>query len=181
MAKTKPRTQDRTVTKVSLYLSLIGTVDFLVIGGLALWAHNFTTNMVQTNLASQKIYFPAKGSPALDPKIYPDLQKYAGHLVDTPSEAKAFADGYIGRHLTHVANGKVYAEVSAESLKDPTNQTLKQQKQALFEGETLRGVLLISGYGFGIIGNIAGIAAIFAFALSGCLLLLALFLIRKIN
>jgi hypothetical protein len=181
MAKTKSRAQDRTVNKVSCYLSLIGAIAFLVIGGLALWAHNFTINMVQTNLASQKIYFPAKGSPALDPKTYPDLQKYAGQLVDTPSEAKAFADGYIGRHLTHVADGKVYAEISAESLKDPTNQTLRQQKQTLFEGETLRGILLISGYGFGTIGNIAGIAAIFAFVLSGGLLLLTLSLKRRFN
>lgn len=157
-----------------MWLSLIVGVLLFVAGALSLWAYSFTSNMVRSELSAQKIYFPEKGSPALDPKVYPDLQKYAGQLVDTPEEAKAYANGYIGRHLSKIAGGKVYAEVSAESNKDPDNQKLKEQKQALFQGETLRGILLTSGYGFGTVGKIAGVVAYIAFISGSLMLVLAL-------
>lgn len=158
-----------------MYLSAIAALLLFAVGGLAFWAHAFTSDMVRTELAAQKIYFPAKGSPALDPAEFPDLQQYAGQLVDTPEEAKAYANGYIGKHLEKVAGGKVYAEVSAEAMKDPDNQKLQKQKQSLFQGETLRGMLLTSGYGFGTVGKIAGIAAYVAFYAGGALALAAVF------
>lgn len=180
MAKQKSKSQDKSVNKVFMYLSTIVAVLVFVIGGLALWAHNFTSNMVQTELAAQKIYFPEAGTPALDPAVYPDLQQYAGQLVDTPEKAKAYANGYIGRHLEKIAGGKVYAEVSAEANKNPDDERLQQQKQSLFQGETLRGVLLTSGYGFGTVGKLAGIAAYILFAAGAGLLLLAAFFRTKI-
>lgn len=171
MKKTKSQTkvQTQVASRVFAYLSVIVAVVLLAVGGLALWAHNFTTDMVRTELSAQKIYFPEKGSVALDPATYPDLQKYAGQLVDTPEEAKAYANGYIGRHLAATANGKVYSEVSTEARKDPTNVKLQEQKATLFQGETLRGILLTSGYGFGTVGQIAGIASVVAFIASGLL------------
>ena len=156
-----------------MYLAALGAVVMLVVAGLAYWAHSFIGDMVRTELAAQKVYFPAEGSKGFDAATYPDLQKYAGQLVDTPEEAKAYANGYIGRHLEKVANGKVYAEVSAEAMKDPDNKVLQGQKQTLFQGETLRGILLTSGYGFGTIGEIAGIAAGIFVALAALLGVLA--------
>lgn len=167
------KSQNQAVNKVFMYLSVVAALLLFTVGGLALWAHNFTGDMVRSELAAQKIYFPEKGSPALDPAVYPDLQQYAGQLVDTPEKAKAYANGYIGRHLSKVADGKVYAEVSAAAMKDPNNQKLEQQKQTLFQGETLRGMLLTSGYGFGTVGKIAGTFAYIAFIAGGALLLLA--------
>ena len=158
-----------------MHLSLVGALFFLVVGGAAFWANNLIGAMVQSELSAQRIYFPEAGNPALDPKTYPDLQKYAGELVDTPEEAKAYANGYIGRHLKSIASGKSYSEVSEESRKDPTNEELQQQKATLFQGETLRSMLLTSGYGFGTMGQVAGIVAWAAFAGSGVLILLALF------
>jgi hypothetical protein len=168
------KTQNQAANKVFMYLSVVAALFSLLIGGLALWAHNFTSDMVKTELAAQKVYFPEKGSPAFDPKTYPDIQQHAGQLVDSPEEAKAYANGYIGRHLHEVAGGKVYAEVSAEARKDPTNQELQQQKQTLFQGETLRGLLLTSGYGFGTVGVIAGVVAYAAFLASLAFALIAL-------
>lgn len=173
MKKQIKRSQSHVVDRVFMILAVVAATTLLAIGGLAWWAHSFTTNMVRTELAAQKIYFPPKGSPALDPKEFPDLQKYAGQLVDTGPEAKAYANGYIGRHIEKVAGGKVYAEVSAEAMKDPTNTKLQQQKATLFQGETLRGMLLADGYAFWTIGSIARIAAIVAFVGSGLMLLLA--------
>ena len=171
MAKSK--SQNQAVNKVFMYLALIAAVVMLVIGGLALWANNFTSTMVKNELAAQKIYFPPAGSPGLDAKTYPDLHKYGGQLVDTPEEAHAYANGFIGEHLKKIAGGKVYAEVSAEGMKDPTNVKLQQQKQSLFQGETLRGILLTSGYGFGTVGTIAGIVAYTLFVGSALMVLTA--------
>jgi len=159
-----------------MYLSVTVAVLLLGFGGLAMWAHNFTSTMVKNELSAQKIYFPPKGSAALDPATFPDLQQYAGQQVDSPEKAKAYANGFIARHLEKVANGKVYAEVSAESMKNPNDKTLQAQKQTLFQGETLRGILLTSGYGFGTVGEIAGIAAYSAFAASAVLAVVAVVL-----
>lgn len=171
-AKSKAKTDKQlaVIKRVFTYLSLIAAVLLFVVGGLALWAHNFTDNMVKTELTAQKIYFPEKGSAGFDAETYPDLQQYAGQIVDSPEKAKAYANGYIGRHLEQMADGKVYSEVSTLARKDPTNVALQQQKEALFQGETLRGILLTSGYGFGTVGQIAGIAAYLAFV-GGVLLL----------
>jgi hypothetical protein len=175
------KVQDQAVNKVFIYLSLIMAVALLAFCGLAMWAHNFTSGMVRDELAAQKIYFPEKGSPGLDPAEFPDLQQYAGQLVDTPEEAKAYANGFIGRHLEKVAGGKVYSEVSAEAMKDPTNAKLQQQKQTLFQGDTLRGMLLTSGYGFGIIGKIAGIAVyVSAIGAAGFLALAAYLRVKRV-
>jgi hypothetical protein len=173
---TKSKMNKAIRNEVFAYLLVIAALALVAIGSLALWANRFTMDMVRSELSAQKIYFPKQGSPALDPAIYPDLQKFAGQLVDTPEKAKAYANGYIGRHLQKVANGKVYSEISAEAMKDPTNQKLQQQKQTLFQGEALRGMLLTSGYGFGTMGQIAGTAAYVAFGLAGIFLILAIYL-----
>lgn len=181
MPKTKPKAKtDRqlnVIKRMFTYLSLIAAVLLFVVGGLALWAHNYTSNMVRTELAAQKVYFPTKGSVGFDPAEFPDLQQYAGQLVDSPEKAKAYANGYIGRHLEKVADGKVYAEVSAEAMKDPTNVKLQQEKATLFQGETLRGILLTSGYGFGTVGEIAGIVGYIAL-IGGVLMLVTAYLLH---
>ncbi|MEO8691324.1 MAG: hypothetical protein ABI397_00900 [Candidatus Saccharimonas sp.] len=151
------------IKRVHMHLAIISAVILLAFGCIAFWAHDFVGSMVQSQLSAQKIYFPEAGSPSFSPEAYPSLQKYAGQIVDTPEKAKAFANDYIGNHLKHVADGKVYSEVSAEAQKDPTNPVLKAQQQTLFQGETLRGMLLTSGYGFGTIGEIAGIVTYITF------------------
>ena len=180
MAKLIKRSQNRRVDQVFGILATVAAVALMAIGGLAWWAHSFTTEMVRSELAAQKIYFPEKGDASINPEEFPDLQQYAGQLVDTPEEARAYANGFIGRHLKKIAGGKVYAEVSADAKKDPTNTKLQQQKQSLFQGETLRGMLLANGYGFGTVGKIAKIAAYVAFAASGVMILLALSLARVV-
>lgn len=177
MVKAPTVAQKQTLTRIYIHLLTIAAIGLMVVGVLTLWAHNFTSDMVRSELSAQKIYFPERGSPSLDPATYPDLQQYAGQIVDSPAKAKAYANGYIGRHLQTVAGGKVYAEVSAASTSDPTNVKLQQQKQTLFQGETLRGMLLTSGYGFGTVGELAGVAAIIAFA-SSATLFVTVYLLR---
>jgi hypothetical protein len=150
----------KTIDKVFVLLGLVSTVVLVVIGGLAWYGYNFATTSVKDELSAQKIYFPPKGSPALDPAEFPTLQKYAGQIVDNGPKAKAYANDFIGKHLEKVAGGKTYAEVSTEALKDPTNQKLQGQKATLFQGETLRGLLLGDGYAYWTFGMIAQYVAI---------------------
>jgi hypothetical protein len=146
-------------------LVIIGSVLFLLLsigGGLLLWGSGFANDMVHDQLEEQKIQFPPKGSPGLDPEEFPGLQRYAGEVVDSGPEAKAYANQFIKAHLADVADGKTYSQVSSESRDDPENAELAAQVQTLFRGETLRGLLLYA-WGWSVVGAIAlwvGVAAL---------------------
>lgn len=146
-------------------LVIISAVLFMVLtvgGALLLWGANFADNVVHSQLSEQKIAFPPKGSPALDPATFPGLQRYAGQTVDNGPKAKAYADQFIKVHLKEVANGQTYSQVSAQALANPDDQKLQGQVQTLFRGETLRG-LLLNVWGWATVGAIAhtvGIAAL---------------------
>ncbi len=129
------------------------------VAGVAFWAANFTHSYVHDQLAQQKISFPAAGTAALSPQEFPDLQQYAGQAIDTGPKAKAYANGFIGRHLDKVAGGLKYAEVSAQSQANPTDAKLAGQVQTLFRGETLRSILL-NAWGWWTVGTYALYAAI---------------------
>jgi len=164
--------QRKTIDKVFILLGIVAAGVLLIAGCLAWWGGNFATKSVHDELAAQKIYFPPKGTPALDPTEFPGLQKYAGQLVDNGPKAKAYANEFIAVHLKKVANGQTYSEVSTAAMQDPTNATLQQQKAVLFQGEMLRGTLLGDGYAYWTFGQLAKIGAVVAFAGAGLMLVL---------
>jgi hypothetical protein len=146
-------------------VEIILTIILGVGGCLLLFGSNFGLNMVHDQLNAQAISFPAKGSPALSPTEFPDLQRYAGQKVDSGPKAKAYANGFINRHLAKVADGKTYSQVSAASIADPNNTVLTGQVATLFKGETLRGLLLYA-WGWSVVSTLAlyaGIAALVGF------------------
>jgi hypothetical protein len=160
---------------------LVVAALLFIAGGLLTWSHSFVTSQVHRQLAAQQIFFPPAGSDALkaDPEITKYVTPYAGQQVVTGQQAEVFADHYIKVHLASVAGGKTYSQVSTEYLAaaaaNPTSATtlkLADERQTLFMGETLRG-LLLNAYAFGKIGQIAGIAAIATFAGGGLMTLLA--------
>jgi hypothetical protein len=170
---------------------LVLTVVLLVAGGLLLWGYHFANSNVHDQLAEQQIFFPTKGSPALAPKaIGPYLNKYAGQQLLTGPQAEAYANHFIRVHLTEVAGGQTYAQVStkvqalsASSPNSPQLTTLKAQQTTLFQGETLRG-LLLSAFAFWKIGQIAKIAMIAAWALAAVMAVLSalgMWHVRKVS
>lgn len=175
------KTDRKIIDKVFILLGAALTAVLLIVGGLSWYAYRFADKSVHDELAAQKIYFPPKGSPALDPAEFPDLQKYAGQLVDNGPKAKAYANGFINRHLEKVADGKTYSEVSTLALQDPTNTTLQQQKSTLFQGETLRGLLLGDGYAYWTFGHIAMYASIVSVAGAAVMAMLVLLGLRHLN
>ena len=100
------------------------------------------------------------------------MQKYAGQQLTTGAQAQTYANHFIAVHLSEVAGGKTYAQVSSAALADPTNVTLKTQEATLFQGTTLRG-LLLNAYAFGTVGMIVGIAAIVSLVGGAILLVLS--------
>lgn len=172
MAKKNKR---KSIDKLLTSLGLVVTITLVLFGGLALWAYTFTETNVRNELASQKIYFPPKGSPALaDPQISKYLNQYAGQQLLTGPQAKAYANHFIAVHLEKVADGQTYAQVSTKALADPGNAKLQQQAQTLFKGETLRGLLLGDAYAFSVVGQIALVAAIVCFSAAALMFLLVL-------
>jgi hypothetical protein len=142
---------------VILQVTLVVILAF--VAGFLFWAANFTHSYVHDELTQQKISFPAAGSASLNAKEFPDLQQYAGQAVNDGDKAKAYANGFIGRHLQAIGGGKTYSQVSAESLANPKDATLAATVQTLFRGETLRG-LLLNAWGWWTVGTYALYAAI---------------------
>jgi hypothetical protein len=180
----KRRTIDRIVSLIGLGLS----VFLFIVAGLLNWGYNFANDEVTSQLAAQKISFPAPDSDSLKALGDEDraaIEPFAGMQLTTGEQAKAYADHYIGAHVKGIAGGKTYSEVSGEALAanaqskaNPADAELAAkaaalmgQRQSLFMGETLKGLL---GYSFAFwqIGQIA-MYAMWA-ALAGGVLMLIL-------
>ncbi len=169
----------RKVDEVLIGFGLVATLVFLVAGGLLTWGSSFSSDYVHKELASQNVFFPAKADLMKEGRD--DLIGRAGDQVSTGSEAQAYA-GYIAGHLKGIGNGKTYSEIddrgaaaqvlaaqqsgaspAAIAKLQANADQLKGQRDTLFKGETLRG-LLLSAYAWSTVGMIAGIAAWVLFA-----------------
>lgn len=157
---------------------LVVAAVLIVAGALGLWAHSFANSNVHDQLAQQKIFFPSTAGIAAqqNAEITKYVTPYAGKQVVNGQQAEVFADHYIKVHLSEVAGGQTYSQVSSAFLKmaptDPNYQKVAGQRQTLFMGETLRGMLL-NAYGFWKMGQIAFTAAIVSFIAAGVMLLLS--------
>ena len=168
------RTFDALVSTGGLILAIV----LALAGGLLLWGHNFADSNVKAQLVQQKISFPDKAGIAAqkEAEITKYVTPYAGQQLTNGKQAQVFADHYIKVHMSKIANGQTYSEVSGKFLamdpKDPNYATVAGQRQALFMGETLRGMLL-NAYAFWKLGQIAAVAAIVFFITAGVMLLLS--------
>jgi hypothetical protein len=179
----------RRVDRVLIGLGGLAAVVFATAGGLLTWGNNFADDYVERELSSQHIVFPT--AEALTTEGRTDLLEYAGQPLDTGAEAEAYAS-YIDGHLDETAGGLTYAELGAPERAARTALTdakaagasqatidglqaeydeLSGQRNTLFKGETLRG-LLLSAYAWSTVGMIAGIAAIAAFVAAAAALIL---------
>jgi hypothetical protein len=165
------RTFDALATIAGLVLAVVLAVG----GGLALWGHSVVTSQVHSQLAAQKIVFPAANSPeikALPASDAAAMKQYAGQLMTTGAQAETWADHFIAVHLVKIGGGKTYAQLSELSLAQPKNVALATQVQLVFRGETLRG-LLLNAYGWWQVGQILLVTAIVAFCAAALFLILS--------
>ena len=90
---------------------------------LLICGHNFANNNVRDQLAQQQIFFPASGAlPSHRRRSARISTGSAGQQLLTGPQAKAYADHFIGVHLSEVAGGKTYAQVSTAAQADPLTQ-----------------------------------------------------------
>ena len=179
----------RTIDRVLIALGMLTAVVLATAGGLLTWGHNFASDYVGRELRSQHIAFPDEAS--LTKQGRTDLVQYAGQQVVNGDQAEAYAS-FISGHLDGIAGGKTYADLGtdetaakqavtdakANGATDAEIATLQAkadditgQRNTLFKGETLRG-LLLSTYAWSTIGEIAMIAAVVAFAAAAVMIVL---------
>jgi len=165
------RTFDALATMAGVVLAVVLAIG----GGLLLWGHSVISNDVHTQLAAQKIVFPAANSPEIKALPAVDataMKPYAGQLLTTGSQAEVWADHFIAVHLREIGGGQTYSQLSAKSLAQPKNTAFAQQVETIFRGETLRG-LLLNAYGWWQMGQIMLISAFVAFGAAGLFLILS--------
>jgi hypothetical protein len=150
-------------------IASLAAAGIIVVGIIAVVGGNYAKNVVHDQLVPQKITFPAAGSP----ELLPGVKQYAGQQLVNGSQAKAYANNFINVHLSKIAGGQTYAQVSAAAIAEPKNAKLAEEKATLFQGETLRSILL-SAWGWSFVGTIASLAGYIMIALGALLLLLPL-------
>jgi hypothetical protein len=179
----------RTVDTVLIAAGVVMAAVLAIAGGLLTWGSNFADDYVGDELSSQNIFFPDQAALQQDGRT--DLVKYADEQVTTGPEAEAYAS-LIDGHLQGVADGATYADLGEPQSQARAALTAAQeagdddatiaelqtavddisgQRDTLFRGETLRG-LLLSTFAWSTIGNIAGIAATVAFIAAGVMVVL---------
>jgi len=184
----KRRTLDLIVSAGGLVLA-----GLLLIAGLVLTSNaNFARNYVHDQLAAQKITFKTADTLTAEEKQQACLVTYAGQPLTSGPQAECYANNFINVHLGSIAGGKTYAELgdvqtqlraqiaTAQKNNDPSLADLNKQladattnRETVFKGETLRGLLLTS-FGFSQFGDKAAQAATVAYIAAGLLLILAL-------
>jgi hypothetical protein len=170
----------RTIDAVLIGFGVVATLAFAVAGILLSWGHNFSDDYVKRELSSQNITFP--GADELTAQGRTDLVKFADHKLDTGKEAEAYAS-FINGHLAKIADGATYADLGVPESAAKADvkaaidagkpqatvdelqakaDGISGQRNTLFKGETLRG-LLLSAYAWSTVGMIAGFAALGAY------------------
>jgi hypothetical protein len=170
----------RTIDKIMIGIGVVATGAFVVAGSLLAYGANFSDDYVHDELSSQNISFP--DAESLNGEGRADLVKYAGEQVTTGPQAEAYAS-FINGHLEGIADGQTYADLGTveraakaavtEAVDNGQPQTAVEelqnkadgvtaQRDSLFRGETLRG-LLLTAFAWSTVGMIAGYAAIGAF------------------
>ena len=150
---------------------------------------DFATSYVRDQLSDQKISFPAVENLTEAESGVSCLIEYAGTVLDSGKKSECYANEYIGDHLKGIGGGETYASLgtpqrelqsqvdAAKKANDSTLVSLEAdlakisgQRETMFKGETLRGLLLTT-YGFSVLGEKAALAAMIAFFAAAILLL----------
>ena len=178
---------------VALALGVVAAVLGLILKNQA----DFSRNYLHDQLAEHGIIFTPVENLLPQQKEVPCMVKNAGKPLLTGKQAECYAKYQIGIDLTLVDGGKTYfqahyngylSRVKAQAAlkaapNDPATADLVQQATTadqisndLLAGEATKG-LLLTGYGFSIIGDRLALSAVIVLVLGGVLLLAGIGLI----
>ncbi len=168
----------------------------LLVMGIVLTSNaNFAKNYTHDQLIAQGIKFKPVSALTAEEKAQPCLVKYAGQALASGKQAECYANHFIGLHVESIAAGRTYAtqgdyinglktqltDAQKATPADPAKiADLNKQitdattaRTTLFQGETLRGLLLTS-YGFSVFGVKGAQGATVAYIIAGLLFLLSI-------
>lgn len=194
----KRRTLDITLAGGGLVVALL----LLALGFAAFGQYSFAQNYVKEELSAQKITFTAADKLTAEEKTWKAgsacLVTYGGQLMETGPQAECYAKFYIALHMekaaiaagfpgaTYATLGTIRTDLSAQiasaKTKGDTTASVDLQKSldsatslrtTMQTGETLRG-LLLTVFGFSVLGSMAGLAASLVYGLAAVMLLLSL-------
>ncbi|SCG40324.1 hypothetical protein [Micromonospora inositola] len=171
----------------------LGLAVLLLVVGIVLTTNaNFANTYVHDQLSAQHISFKPADQLTDEEKKSDCLREYAGEQLNTGKQAECYANEFIGLHLKSIGGGRTYADLggpeaalkaqvaqaeqtNAANLADLQKQlaAATAQRETVFKGETLRGMLLTS-YGFSEFGRKAGQGALAMYLGAALLLLLSL-------
>jgi len=194
----KRRTLDITLAGGGLLVALL----LLALGFAAFGQYSFAQNYVKEELSAQKISFTPADKLTAEEKTWKPgsacLVTYGGQLMETGPQAECYAKFYIALHMekaaiaagfpgaTYATLGTIRTDLSAQiasaKTKGDTTASVDLQKSldsatslrtTMQTGETLRG-LLLTVFGFSVLGSMAGLAASLVYGLAAVMLLLSL-------
>ena len=193
----KRRTLDLILASGGLMVAVI----LAALGFAMATQYSFATSYVKEELGAQKITFATADKLTLEEKTWKpgseSLVTYAGQPLETGPQAEAYAKYYIAKHMDTSAKnagfpGATYAtlgairtdlsaQVAAAKAKGDTAAAADAQKKldaatslrtTMQTGETLRG-LLLTVYGFSVLGEMAGLASSLLYGLAAIMFALA--------
>jgi len=180
---------------------LVVAVLLAVLGIAISSQYQFATDYAKTELSAQKIVFTAADKLTDEEKTWKAgsacLVSFAGQTMETGAQAECYAKYYIALHMENSAKnagfpGATYAtlggirtdlsaQIAAAKAKGDTTGAADIQKKldtatslrtTMQTGETLRG-LLLTVYGFSVIGEKAALAANIIFGLAVLMVVLS--------
>jgi len=114
-------------------------------------AADYDHQTLANQLGAQQITMPTaaalKGMAQVDVDA---LAPYAGQPMTTGGQAEAYADHYIAVHLREM--GKTYSQASAAARTNPKDAQAAALEQTVFQGTTLRSMLL-NAWGWSQVGD----------------------------
>jgi hypothetical protein len=181
---------------------LMVAVLLLALGFAVFSQYSFAQNYVKEELGAQKITFTPAASLTPEETTWKAgsscLVANGGQLMETGPQAECYAKYYIALHMEKAAitagfPGATYAtlggirtglssDIATAKTKGDTVVAADIQKKldsatslrtTMQTGETLRG-LLLTVYGFSVLGGMAGLAANLLYGLAGIMLLLSI-------
>jgi hypothetical protein len=172
--------------------AVVGLVVAALAGGLgAVMKQNadYSADYVASQMAQQRITFKPAELLTEAEKAQPCVVANAGKALRTGKQAECYANSFIAVHLEQYGKGKTYAEwgtdefaliakitAAKDSGATPARVAaleadlaeIRATRTVLFQGETLRGILLTS-FGFSTLGDKAAQAATVAFGVAALL------------
>jgi hypothetical protein len=193
----KRRTLDLILAGGGLMVAVLLLALGFAIGG----QYSFASNYVKEELGAQKITFTPADKLTPEETSWKAgsacLVTYGGQLMQTGPQAECYAKYYIAYHMDTAAkaagfDGATYAtlgtirtnlsaDIAAAKAKNDTAAAADAQKKldaatslrtTMQTGETLRG-LLLTVYGFSVLGDMAGLASNLLYGLAAIMFALA--------